>query len=76
MDGWTCVWEQALAAITSLGAEWEYTRHAQERCPPLSLPQPVVSRLSQCFSPSGISAGVAGCSQLIPSSIPARPLHP
>lgn len=52
-----CVWEQALAAVTSLEAEWEDTRHLQERCPPWLLPQPAVFRLSQSLL--GVSARMA-----------------
>jgi len=59
MDRWTHVWEQALTAIRSLGTEWEDTRHLQEQCPPWSLPQSAVFRLSQSSALSGISAGVA-----------------
>lgn len=73
MDGWTRILEQALAAVISLGAEWEDTRHLQERCPPRSLPHPAVFRLYQSSALSGISAGVTLCSQSFPSSIPAGP---
>lgn len=73
MDGWTCAWEQALAAVASVGAEWEDTRHLQERCPPQPLLRLPGFRLSQSSALSGISAGMAQCSQSIPDSVCARP---
>lgn len=53
------MWEGAHTAVTSLGAQWEDTKHPQKTCPPQSLSQLAGLGLSHSSVLLGISSGMA-----------------